>query len=299
MNIRTLSAHHSILGEGPVWDAVRNRILWVDIESGQILEFNQEQKEVIILNAGSRVGCFSLCTDGNIIAGTEEGILRINRNTGKRVVVARPEAGITGNRFNDGKTDARGRLWAGTMPLTENAPLGSMYRVGQDYSSEKVFGHVTISNGICWSHDNRYMYYIDTVTLGVDRFDFDLETGKLSNKIKLISIDPKDGYPDGMTIDAEGMLWIAHWGGWQITRWDPQEGKKIGSIRMPASQITSVCFGGVDFSDMYVTSARRGLSVQQLEKEPLAGSTFVIEGSGYRGTPLYLFKVDPLLQELN
>jgi sugar lactone lactonase YvrE len=143
------------------------------------------------------------------------------------------------------------------------------------------------------------MYYIDTVKLGVDRFDFDLESGKLSNKTKLITIDPSDGYPDGMTIDAEGMLWVAHWGGWQITRWDPSNGKKIGSIRMPASQITSICFGGTDFKQMYVTSARRGLSAEQLIKEPLAGSTFVIEGSGFVGNALYLFKVDPLLKELN
>ena len=299
MNIRAICPHRSVLGEGPVWDPSRGNLLWVDIESGQILEYNNERKEIIILNAGSRVGCFSICTDGNLIAGTEEGILRINRTTGKRVIVAQPEASIVGNRFNDGKTDAKGRFWAGTMPLKENAPLGSLYRIENTYAVEKLFGEVTISNGICWSHDNRYMYYIDTVKLGVDRFDFDLESGKLSNKTKLITIDPSDGYPDGMTIDAEGMLWVAHWGGWQITRWDPSNGKKIGSIRMPASQITSICFGGTDFKQMYVTSARRGLSAEQLIKEPLAGSTFVIEGSGFVGTALYLFKVDPLLKELN
>lgn len=171
------------------------------------------------------------------------------------------------------------------MPLTEDRPTGSLYMMGADRNPHRMVTAVTISNGLAWSPDRRYMYYIDTPTMLVARFDYDDSTGSLGARTTAFRIPREDGYPDGMSIDSEGMLWVAHWGGWQLTRWDPVKGVKLQSIRMPVSNVTSCTFGGEGFGDIYVTSARKGLSEAQLAAQPLAGALFVIRGTGIRGLP--------------
>jgi len=175
------------------------------------------------------------------------------------------------------------------MSLKETDASGSLYSMDENGVVDKKFGGITISNGLCWSLDNQYFYYIDTPLLRVDRFRFDLETGSISERTTVVKIPKEEGYPDGMTIDSEGMLWIAHWGGWQVARWNPLTREKIHSIKIPALQVTSVCFGGENYEDMFVTSARRGLTPEQLVEEPLAGHTFCIRNSGVKGLPFYRF----------
>jgi sugar lactone lactonase YvrE len=292
MNISILPVcdHPSILGEGPVWDSRQQSLLWVDIVSCCIHEYNPAKDTLHTIPTVSMPGAVAIRDNGHLVAALQNGFAFINRFSGQQHLIHDPEVHLPQNRFNDGKCDAWGRFWAGTMSQNEKDPSGSMYLLDNHLQTKTIFQGVTISNGLCWSSDGQQMYYIDTPTLRVDRFDMIPESGQLSNRQTVIEINEREGYPDGMTMDAEGMLWIAHWGGWQITRWNPHTGEQLTSIHLPASQITSLCFGGEQLDEIYVTSARRGLDEIQLTEEPWAGCTFRVKNSGFSGSPAHTFK---------
>jgi sugar lactone lactonase YvrE len=283
MNITPLCNHRSMLGEGPVWDAANHTILWVDIMGCAIHELNMKSNALRSISTPSMIGSFALCTDGNILAAMQDGFIFIDRITGAVSPLSDPEAAFPDNRFNDGKTDPAGRFWAGSMSLSGEKGTGNLYMVDQQLNVKKQIENVSISNGLCWSLDQRSFYYIDTPTMEVVCYDYDNQTGEITNKTTVITIPAKEGYPDGMTIDSEGMLWIAHWEGWQVARWDPSTGNKIDSIHLPVSLVTSICFGGENMDDMFITSARVGLTDEQLAEEPLAGSSFIISKTGFKG----------------
>jgi hypothetical protein len=279
----------STLGEGPVWDELTQCIYWIDIVNSKIIEYDINNGKERHIETGSMIGSFALTEDGNIIAALQEGIALINRTTGEKKIIASPEKNSTSNRFNDGKCSPDRHFWAGTMSLNEADSSGYLYSIDSHYKVRVHEKGLTISNGLCWSLDKKYFYFIDTPTLQVIRYDY--LNGEIQNKQSIIHIDAKkDGYPDGMTIDAEGNLWIAHWGGWQVTRWDPQTGKQVDAIRLPVSQVTSICFGGSKLDELFITSARRGLTAEHLQLEPLAGATLRVLKTGYRGLPFYRFK---------
>ena len=206
------------------------------------------------------IGAAVLCKDGNFLTALKNGFGFADRESHEITMVANPESNIPGNRFNDGKCGPDSRFWAGTMSHTDEPEKGSLYLFDTDYSVTKKIDYVSISNGMAWSADHQTFYYIDTPTFTVVAYDFDKTTGEISRKRVIINITKEDGSPDGMTIDGEGMLWIAHWDGWQITRWDPHKGEKLFSFRMPTARITSCAFGGNEFEDLYITSARTGLT---------------------------------------
>ena len=280
-----------MLGEGPVWDAANHTILWVDIMGCAIHELNMKSNALRSISTPSMIGSFALCTDGNILAAMQDGFIFINRITGAVSPLSDPEAALNVNRFNDGKTDPAGRFWAGSMSLSGEKGTGNLYMVDQQLNVKKQIENVSISNGLCWSLDQRFFYYIDTPTMEVVCYDYDNQTGEITNKTTVITIPAKEGYPDGMTIDSEGMLWIAHWEGWQVARWDPSTGNKIDSIHLPVSLVTSICFGGENMDDMFITSARVGLTDEQLAEEPLAGSSFIISKTGFKGFTLPAFNL--------
>jgi sugar lactone lactonase YvrE len=290
MNPEVVCEKVSELGEGPLWDPSRKLICWVDILNGHIHEWSPVFKTLNTLQVGQMIGAMAICNDGNYIAAIKDGFGFVNPKTGEVEMIENPEGHLPGNRFNDGKCDPAGRFWAGTMPLSEDKPTGSLYMIAADRSAVKREGAITISNGLAWSLDHKVLYYIDTPTLEVVGYDFDMENGNITNKRTIINIPKEEGFPDGMTIDNEGMLWIAHWGGWQVTRWNPSTGKKLSAIKLPVSNVTSCIFGGESMKDLYITSARKGLSVAELEKQPLAGSLFVIKESGFTGVEAYTFK---------
>ena len=279
----------STLGEGPVWDEKTNCILWIDIVNCFIIEHQLNTGTERKISTGSMIGSFALLEDGNFIAALQEGIAWIDRSNGEKKIIAAPEKNIPANRFNDGKCSPDGHFWTGSMSLNETDPSGFLYSIDEKHTVQQHEKGLTISNGLCWSLDKKYLYFIDTPTLQVVRYDY--VDGKINNKSGIITIDfSKVGYPDGMTIDADGKLWIAHWGGWQVTRWDPTSGNKIENINLPVSQVTSICFGGAHFDQMYITSARRGLTEEQLTREPLAGATFQVRNTGYKGLPFFRYK---------
>jgi sugar lactone lactonase YvrE len=281
--------HKCLLGEGTLWDPKRKTVCWIDILKGEIHEYHPATGIFKSIALGQMIGSVAVCKDGNFVAALKNGFGKVQRDSGDLKMIADPESHLSGNRFNDGKCDPAGRFWAGTMSHTDEPEKGSLYVLDNDLKVSRKIENVSISNGLAWSRDHKTFYYIDTPTFSVAAYDYEQKTGNILHKRIVIRIPREDGSPDGMTIDGEGMLWIAHWDGWQITRWDPATGKKILSIAFPAARVTCCCFGGEDFQDLYVSTARNGLSEEQLENQPLAGSLFVIKNVGFNGLPAFEF----------
>jgi sugar lactone lactonase YvrE len=250
----------------------------VDILQGEIHEDRPSDGHFHTISVGEYVGAVAPYRDGSLMAALKSGIVLLDPDTGAREAVGHPEAHLPGNRYNDGKCDPAGRFWVGSMSLQEEPGVGSLYMIDHDGSIIRQLEGVTISNGLAWSNDYHTMYYIDTPTFEVAAFDYDLSTGAISNRRVAIRIPESEGYPDGMTIDREGCLWIAHWDGWQVTRWNPDTGRKLHHLPMPVSRVTSWAFGGDTGNDLYITSARTGLSAEELGRQPLAGAVFVVRG---------------------
>lgn len=281
--------HTCLLGEGPVWDAVQKVICWVDILNGIIHEYSPEKNIHKTIHVHQIIGTVAVCTDGNFIAALQNGFAFVNRASGEIKMMHDPENHLPGNRFNDGKCDPAGRFWAGTMALSEEAGAGSVYTIEKNVGVIKKIDKVSISNGIAWSADHTILYYIDSTSFKVVAYDYNKTTGHISNKRTIITIKAEDGVPDGMTIDNEGMLWIAHWDGWQVTRWNPATGEKLFHFRLPVGRVTSCTFGGENLEDFYITSAKVGLTEEALKSQPLAGALFVIPNCGFKGLAAFEF----------
>jgi len=281
--------HTCQLGESPIWDAVNERILWVDILNGEVHQYGSKNGFYKIFRANSMIGAIALCKSGLLIAATQNGFAKIDLEKETLVEIVDPEEHLKNNRFNDGKCDPAGRFWSGTMAVLDTPEAGSLYALEPDFSVSVKIQRVGCSNGIAWSPDGNLMYYIDTPTRQVVAFDFNIITGGISNKRVIVDISQIDGYPDGMTVDSEGMLWIALWGGWKIARYNPISGKMIHSIRLPISNISSCIFGGKNLQDLYITTAKIGLSLDEIEKQPLAGRLFVIKNTGFQGLHMAKF----------
>jgi sugar lactone lactonase YvrE len=282
--------HCCELGEGPVWDAKTKSICWLDILKGHIHEFCTINGKHKFIDVGQMVGCIAITCDGNFIAGLKDGLGFVNRQSGEVTLFHQPEHHLPKNRFNDGKCDPAGRFWAGTMSLEEKEGTGSLYMVDNNALVTKKISSVSISNGLAWNMQKEEFYFIDTPTREVLAFDFEIETGKITKPRPVIRFSDDHGYPDGMTIDAEGKLWIAHWDGWQVSRWDPASGKQLESIRLPVGKVTSCTFGGETLEDLYITTARRELRADELLSQPFAGALFVIKNCGYKGLPAVEYK---------
>jgi sugar lactone lactonase YvrE len=272
--LQVIHAQPSMLGEGPCWDADNRQLYWVDIESGHIHRLDVDTGQVATADFGQKVGAVALRQSGGLIVAAQHGIYLFDMETREQVRIANPEADLPNNRFNDGKCDAKGRFWAGTMSMDGEPGKGALYCIEPDHTVRKMVESVNLSNGLAWSPDNTVLYYIDSPTFRITAYEFHLETGELGASGVVAHIPENLGTPDGMTIDAEGKLWVAHWGGSRITRWDPQTGRQIGEIPMPVSKPTCCIFGGDALDQLYITSARIGSSDEELAAQPLNGAVF-------------------------
>ncbi len=275
------------LGEGPIWDAARARLLFVNIMRGDVHAFDPATGQDVVVNVGQPVGAVAPTTRGDWLAAVQEGFLRVAPDTGARTLVARVEEDRPDNRMNDGYCDARGRFWAGTMALSHAQGAGSLYRLDPDGRVTRMLSDVTISNGIDWSLDGRLVYYIDTRTGRVDVFDSDVEQGTIANRRPFVVIPPDQGKPDGLIVDAEGGIWVALWGGGAAHRYTP-DGTLDQVIPVPAAQVTKCAFGGPDLRDLYITTAWMGLSSDARAAQPHAGSLFRCR-PGVAGRPAHRF----------
>lgn len=267
----------SSLGEGPIWLADDNKILWVDILGKMIHLFTPKTGMLRTIRTEQYVGTVVPTNRRKLLCAMHHGLYFLDLKSECLEPIADPEEGLPDNRFNDGKCDTTGRFWAGTMSMKGQAKAGALYCLDCDLSLRKAIDGVSISNGIGWSPDNKVMYYIDTPTREVAQFSFQSDNGEISNR-KIALIIPDDtGVPDGMTVDSEGMIWVAHWGGSRVTRWNPITGKQLDQVDLPVSQVTSCCFGGANLDVLFITTARSGLTEEQLMEQPLAGGLFAIK----------------------
>lgn len=278
----------SILGEGISWDPDNGCLLWVDIPGGAIHRTDPASGDTESRFVGTTVGAAQRTVQGDLILATGEGLQRLNWATKETTLLADPEADRPDTRFNDGKPGPDGRFYAGTMGSPIKDGIGSFYVLDTDFSVRRLFGGVTISNGLDWSPDLSTLYYIDTPTLEVSAFDFDRATGTLANRRTAFKLPEEWGYPDGMTADADGNLWIAHYNGRRVSAWNPNTASCFGEVLLPVSQVTCCCFGGENYSTLFITTACEGKTSKIKEREPLAGSLFRVN-LPVQGRPGFLF----------
>lgn len=272
----------SQLGEGPFW--YNEALYWIDVLGKKIYRYFPAEDKTEEMQLRQYIGSLAPRKKGGFVLALKNGFYFLDKFNGVLTPIVNPEPDKPGNRFNEGKCDARGRFWAGTMALDESPNQGALYMLNENHQVYKKYSPATISNGICWSPDNRFMYYIDTPTHQILVFDFDLTTGEIKNAKPIITIDPEMGNPDGMTIDVNGCLWIALWGGSAIACYDPKTAKLMQKIDLPASQVSSCAFGGQNLDELYITTANIDLA----KEEPLAGRLFKIK-LGVKGFPTNSF----------
>ncbi len=276
------------LTEGPCWDARAERLIWVDILGKSVHISRLDGTIERTFPVDGLVGAAVIRQSGGLVVAKQDGFAFLDQDNGRLQSICDPEADRPQNRFNDGKCDPAGRFWAGTMNQAELPNQGSLYTLEPDLSVKKRLRKVSISNGLTWNPAQDRMYYIDTPTRRIDCFDYDRETGNLSNRRPTLVLPEDCGYPDGMTIDREGMLWVAEWDGWRVARWDPATGRLLTSIELPTARVTSCTFGGSGLDTLFITTARAGLTPAELAAQPLAGSLFTCR-TQTQGLPGFTF----------
>jgi sugar lactone lactonase YvrE len=278
MNIRAISEVISDLGEGPIWSADTNSVTWTDITQNTFHTADIDTGKTMSFGVPSMVGAIAHSKEGGYIAATQKGFARI---------------GVDGKysplhsflpddmRMNDGKVDPSGRFWAGSMALSFEKGRGSLYVLEKDNSYRSILDDITLSNGMGWSPDAQYFYYIDSVPGVLKRFDYDLYTGHISNPKDLITFDSSSGIPDGMSISSDGKIVIALWDGGRIEIYEPS-GEKVSEITLGVSRPTSCTFAGTNRDILIVSTASQGIDRAD---EPLAGKILAVTGTGLSGLP--------------
>lgn len=261
------------LGEGPVWDAGRKSLLFVDIMQGDVHELDPATGAHRVVHVDLPVGAVAGTTKGDWILAAGQGFYRLDPDTGRLTEVAIAEPGRSDVRMNDGYVDPCGRFWAGTLSLKREPERGALFCLSPDGGVETVLAPVTTSNGIDWSPDGRLMYYADTGTRRVDRFDVDAGTGRISNRRPFVDFSGEAGRPDGLIVDAEGGVWVALWRGGAVRRYRA-DGALDREIPLPTALVTKCAFGGPELTDLYVTTAWRDLSADERRAQPHAGALF-------------------------
>ena len=260
------------LGEGPVWDPVQACLYFVDILRGRVHRYDPDTGTSRVYAVERKVGAVGLCETSELILAVQGGFMRLDQTTGRTTAIADVDADRPELRMNDGKCDPAGRFWAGTMALDERRGAGALYRLDPDGRVHTMLRDVTISNGLDWTGDGR-MYYIDSPTQRVDVLDFDLASGAIENRRPFVRIPVEEGTPDGLTLDAEGYVWVALWGGGAVQRYAP-DGRLDRVVHVPVRYPTSCVFGGADLSDLFITTASVKLTEQERVEHPHAGGLF-------------------------
>jgi len=275
----------NLIGESPVWSVREQALYWVDVEGKLVQRFDPVSGALASWSMPEVTSCIGLRkSPTGLVAGCRTGFVLLDTRSGKVTPLSDPEAHVPGNRFNDGKVDRAGRFWAGTKNLA-NSPetTGAVYRLDPDHRVHRVDRGISCTNGIAWSPDERTMYLCDTWLRRIYAYDFDRDAGSVSNRRLFAELATAQGYPDGLTVDAEGYIWNAHYDGWRITRYAP-DGHVDRVLRLPVQHVTSLMFGGPDLRTLFVTSASLRLPPQARGQQPLAGHVFALE-PGVDGLP--------------
>jgi xylono-1,5-lactonase len=268
------------LGEGLVWDEAKQSIFFVDIQGPAVHAYTPAKNAQRSWPMPEMVGWLVPRASGDWIAGFKSGVAALKLGQPSKIEwlhrLHKPNSPM---RLNDAKADAQGRLWFGTMNgEDESQPVGQFHRLGADGQVATVDRGYCVTNGPTFSLDGRTIFHTDSPLRTIYAFDVSPD-GELSNKRVWVKFADEEGYPDGMTTDADGHVWVAHWAGSRVTQRDAS-GKVLQTIALPVPHVTNVAFGGPDLSDLYITSARKGLSAQQLAAAPLSGGLFCARGAG-------------------
>jgi len=271
----------ALLGEGPLWVEAEQAFYWLDIKGRKLFRLSREG-QVESWDTPFMVGSIVPRVGGGFVAGTKHGFQLLDRPGGTWQAIGNPEAARPGYRFNDGKSDRHGRFWAGSMDDAEQDADGRLYRLDPDFTWTELDRGYSVTNGPAFSPDGSRLYHNDSGRQIVYVFDLAAD-GTLSNRRVLACFGEGQGYPDGMTVDAEGCLWIAFWDGWCLRRLSPA-GELLREVRLPVQRPTSCAFGGAGLDRLYITSARIGLDAAALGQQPQAGGLFRLD-PGVTGLP--------------
>ncbi|MBC2606877.1 SMP-30/gluconolactonase/LRE family protein [Pelagicoccus albus] len=274
------------LGEGVLWSESLQRLYWIDILGERVCRFDPKSGKNEAMQVGQAVGTVAETKSGELLLGLKDGVYQFNFETGEGVKLCDPMAGDPLNRLNDGKAGPDGRFYVGCEGPENQQCFYRVERNGSDFSVLKK--SVTCSNGLAWSGDSKTMYYIDSPERVVWAYDFDIDTGSIRNERVVVDVRGSQAVPDGMTIDAEGMLWVAFWDGGCVRRFDPQTGKALLQVDLPVSKVTSCAFGGEDLDTLYISTASVGFEESDWDREPLAGGVFSCK-PGVSGVASYQF----------
>ncbi|MFI6104799.1 SMP-30/gluconolactonase/LRE family protein [Streptomyces sp. NPDC051310] len=270
---------HARLGEGPTWDAARGRLVWVDILGARVHTYDPGSGRRTVMATEQHVGAAKPRAAGGLVVNLRDGIGLYDADGTFRWLLRSP---VSGRRGNDAAVAPDGSLWAGTMRYDEANGGGTLTRIAPDGSAAPVFPDVSVSNGTAWSPDGTRMYYIDSPTRRIDVCRVGPDGHRVLDRRPLVAVEPAAGLPDGLTVDADGCLWVALWDGGRIRRYTP-DGELDRTVELPVRRPTSCAFGGPGLRDLYVTTARTGLP----RPHPLSGSLLVLPdaGTGLAGTP--------------
>lgn len=265
-----------IIGESPHWDNQAQRLYWVDIEGKKLLSTDIYLHKTTSFNMPEMIGNAIPTQTGKFIVCLKSGLYLFSLDSKKLELFIPLESDKKNNRPNDGKCDPRGRLYLGTMDLQFKKGASSLYRIDNQHNFTPLLNNLTLANGMAWDEAKSRFYFIDSDTNTIFSFDYNEENGNISNQKAVIHYDKKYGIPDGMCIDRAGMLWIAGFGGGIVIRFDPDTGKMLQNIQIPAPNTTSVCFAGKNLDELIITTATLFLTKEQLKQYPKSGSLFKI-----------------------
>jgi len=283
MKPKLVADYNCVIGEGPLWHPAEKRLYWVDIETGRVFRYDPASgKHEQVLQDGV-IGGFTIQADGSLLLFMAKGTVKIWRK-GKLSIVIEHIPDEEESRFNDVIADPEGRVFCGTMS-TASRP-GRLYRLDTDGTLSQVLKGIKGSNGMAFTPDRKCMYYTDSLKHEIYLFDFDRSTGGLTNQRVFARNSPAEGEPDGLTVDAEGFVWSARWGGGCLVRFTP-DGKEDRRIRFPAKKVSCMTFGGEGYRDMYVTTAGGN---NKKDEGTGAGALFRLD-AGVRGVPEFLSKI--------
>ncbi len=283
--LKVIVEEKSQLGEGCVWHCEKNLLYWVDINGQKLHIYNPKDKSNKTINLGVFVDCVVPRQSGGLVLALHNGFVGFDLETETYTYLVDPESHLPFNRFNDGKCDPSDRFLAGTMAIDESPHQGTLYSLDTDLSIKHLQRNISVSNGLGWSPDYQTMYFIDSPTKNIFAFDYNLDTGTINNRSVAVTIPDgfvdgrSGGWPDGMTVDEEGMIWVALWTAYKVTRWNPKTGELLQIIDIPAPNVTCCTFGGENLDELYITTARQDMDQSLLERYPQAGSVFKIKTS--------------------
>lgn len=259
------------LGEGPVWHPQAQQLYWVDILQNRVHVYDPASGDHQTTKFSDHICALGFRQSGGLVLAMRKQVAFWDGRSGDVETIQEVEADQPENRFNDGAVDRQGRFWVGTMHGQDAA--GTLYRLNPDLSVDKMVTDVRIANGIGWSPDNRTLYFTDSPLRKIFAFDFDADTGALSNRRVHIQVPEDAGVPDGLTVDSAGCIWSAHWDGYRVTRYTPT-GEVDRVVELPVGRPTSVTLGGPELKDLFITSAWAGYSDDARRRQPQAGDLF-------------------------